>query len=85
MKPSNNRDRMVDCMEEFVKYTIVVRPHFDLFGDRFSERVEIEAARRKAQLAAAEASALIAANAALTLSSNGITVYSEKNGTNMDM
>ena len=38
MKPSGNRDRLVDCMEEFVKYTIVMRPHFDLFGDRYSER-----------------------------------------------
>ncbi len=35
-----NRDRLVDCMEEFVKYTIVMRPHFALFGDRFSEREE---------------------------------------------
>jgi arsenic resistance protein ArsH len=33
-----NRDRLVDCMEEFVKYSIVMRPHFDLFSDRFSER-----------------------------------------------
>ncbi|SPO05321.1 related to arsenic resistance protein ArsH [Cephalotrichum gorgonifer] len=40
MKPSSNRDRLVDCMEELVKYTIVMRPHFDLFGDRFSERKE---------------------------------------------
>jgi len=40
LKPSENRDRLVDCMEEFVKYTIVMRPHFDLFGDRFSEREE---------------------------------------------
>lgn len=38
--PSGNRDRLVDCMEEFVKYTIVMRPHFDLFGDRSSERAE---------------------------------------------
>ncbi len=37
---SGNRDRLVDCMEEFVKYTIVMRPHFDLFGDRYSERME---------------------------------------------
>jgi arsenic resistance protein ArsH len=37
---SSNRDRVVDCMEEFVKYTIVMRPHFDLFGDRYSEREE---------------------------------------------
>jgi arsenic resistance protein ArsH len=33
-----NRDRLVDCVEEFVKYTIIMRPHFDLFSDRFSER-----------------------------------------------
>ncbi len=37
---SGNRDRLVDCMEEFVKYTIIMRPHFALFGDRFSEREE---------------------------------------------
>ncbi|UZP40539.1 hypothetical protein NXS19_008355 [Fusarium pseudograminearum] len=40
MMVSSNRDRLVDCMEELVKYTIVMRPHFDLFGDRFSEREE---------------------------------------------
>lgn len=40
MKPSSNRDRLVDCMEEFVKYTLVMRPHFDCFGDRYSEREE---------------------------------------------
>ncbi|PYH67964.1 arsenate resistance ArsH [Aspergillus vadensis CBS 113365] len=38
--PSGNRDRLVDCMEEFVKYTILMRPHLELFGDRFSEREE---------------------------------------------
>jgi arsenic resistance protein ArsH len=38
--PSGNRDRLVDCMEEFVKYTIIMRPHFELFGDRSSERKE---------------------------------------------
>jgi arsenical resistance protein ArsH len=47
MIPSPNRDRVVDCMEELVKYTVVMRPHFDLFGDRFSEREE-----RKAKLEA---------------------------------
>jgi arsenic resistance protein ArsH len=46
--PSGNRDRLVDCMEEFVKYTIVMRPHFDLFGDRFSERMERKAKKRNA-------------------------------------
>lgn len=40
LTPSGNRDRLVDCMEEFVKYTIMMRPQFDLLGDRFSERVE---------------------------------------------
>ncbi|KAA8625839.1 NADPH-dependent FMN reductase [Pyrenophora tritici-repentis] len=40
LMPSGNRDRLVDCMEEFVKYTIVMRPHFHLFGDRYSEREE---------------------------------------------
>lgn len=46
LKPSCNRDRLVDCMEELVKYTIIMRPRFELFGDRFSERKE-----RKAKLA----------------------------------
>ena len=46
LKPSGNRDRLVDCMEELVKYTIIMRPHFELFGDRFSERQE-----RKAKMA----------------------------------
>ncbi|KAL4951091.1 arsenate resistance ArsH [Aspergillus filifer] len=40
LKPSSNRDRLVDCMEEFVKYTILIRPHLATFGDRFSEREE---------------------------------------------
>ena len=40
LMPGPNRERLVDCMEELVKYTIVMRPHFDLFGDRFSEREE---------------------------------------------
>lgn len=48
--PSDNRDRLVDCMEEWVKYTIVMRPHFQLFGDRYSERKE----RRKKEEAAAK-------------------------------
>lgn len=34
------RERLVDTMEEFVKYTILMRPHFELFGDRYSERAE---------------------------------------------
>jgi arsenic resistance protein ArsH len=38
--PSGNRERLVDCMEEFVKYTILMRPSFGLFSDRYSERKE---------------------------------------------
>ncbi|OAK97286.1 arsenate resistance ArsH [Phaeosphaeriaceae sp. SRC1lsM3a] len=50
LMPSGNRDRLVDCMEEFVKYTIVMRPHFDLFGDRYSEREERRVKEEKAQV-----------------------------------
>jgi arsenical resistance protein ArsH len=38
--PSGNRDRLVDCMEEFLKFTVLMRPSFEIFGDRFSERRE---------------------------------------------
>ncbi|KAK6436985.1 hypothetical protein LTR95_006823 [Oleoguttula sp. CCFEE 5521] len=37
-----NRDRVVDCVEEFVKYSLVMREHFELFGDRYSERPRVE-------------------------------------------
>lgn len=50
LMPSGNRDRLVDCMEEFVKYTLVMRPHFDLFGDRYSEREEKRIKEKKARL-----------------------------------
>lgn len=40
LMPSGNRERVIDCMEEFVKYTIIMRQHFELFDDRYSERVE---------------------------------------------
>jgi len=50
LMPSGNRDRLVDCMEELVKYTLVMRPHFDLFGDRYSEREEKRTKEEKARL-----------------------------------
>lgn len=53
LMPSGNRDRLVDCMEEFVKYTILMRPHLELFGDRFSEREERRAKEEKLRLARA--------------------------------
>jgi arsenic resistance protein ArsH len=49
LMPSGNRDRLVDCMEEFVKYTLLMRPHFDLFGDRYSEREEKRIKEEKAR------------------------------------
>ncbi|KAF1336524.1 hypothetical protein FI667_g364, partial [Globisporangium splendens] len=38
MKASDLRDRVVDVMEEFYKFTILLREHKDVLGDRFSER-----------------------------------------------
>jgi arsenic resistance protein ArsH len=49
LMPSGNRDRLVDCMEEFVKYTVIMREHFDLFGDRYSEREEKRIKEEKKQ------------------------------------
>ena len=49
LMPSGNRDRLVDCMEEFVKYTIVMRQHWDLFNDRYSERTQRESGCLKAE------------------------------------
>ncbi|OAA82336.1 arsenic resistance protein ArsH [Akanthomyces lecanii RCEF 1005] len=51
--PGGNRDRLVDCMEEFVKYTIIMREHFGLFGDRYSERKESAAKATQAFSASA--------------------------------
>ena len=45
--PSDNRDRLVDCVEEFVKYTILLRPQFALFNDRYSERREDEKTKQR--------------------------------------
>lgn len=53
LMPSGNRDRLVDCMEEFVKYTILMRPHIGLFGDRFSEREEKRSKEAKMNVATA--------------------------------
>lgn len=40
MKPSSNRDRVVDVCEELVKFTCLIRGKDALFSDRFSERKE---------------------------------------------
>lgn len=42
MKPSSLRDRVVDVMEEMVKFSLVNRQFADFFVDRYSERMERE-------------------------------------------
>ncbi|QUT05460.1 arsenical resistance protein ArsH [Sphingobium phenoxybenzoativorans] len=38
MKPSSYYDRIVDVMEELVRFTVLMRPHADQLVDRYSER-----------------------------------------------
>ncbi|MGA0806743.1 MAG: arsenical resistance protein ArsH [Pseudohongiellaceae bacterium] len=40
MKPSSYYERIVDVMEELVKFTLLTRDHKELLVDRYSERVE---------------------------------------------
>lgn len=40
MKPSSNYNRIVDVMEELMKFTLLMRGNKDYFVDRYSERVE---------------------------------------------
>ena len=41
MRPSSYYDRIVDVMEELVRFTIITRSHADLLVDRYSERKEV--------------------------------------------
>jgi arsenical resistance protein ArsH len=40
MLPSSYYDRIVDVMEELVRFTVLLRPHTQQLTDRYSERVE---------------------------------------------
>lgn len=43
MRPSSYYDRIVDVMEELVRFTILLRPHASQLVDRYSERKEVDA------------------------------------------
>lgn len=47
MKPSSYYDRIVDVMEELVKFTLLTRDRSDYLVDRYSERKETSEAFRK--------------------------------------
>lgn len=43
MKPSSYYDRIVDVIEELVRFTVLLRPHAEQLVDRYSERKETDA------------------------------------------
>ena len=53
MKPSPLYDRVVDVMEELVKFTLLTRDKAGYLTDRYSERKERTDKERRADLAAA--------------------------------
>jgi arsenical resistance protein ArsH len=61
MRASSYYDRIVDTMEELVRFTVLLRGQTDMLTDRYSERVEaqLKAARAAAVQAAAVASGAV--------------------------
>ena len=52
MKPSAYYDRIVDVMEELVRFTVLLRPHAAQLVDRYSERCEAQRAVPDAAISA---------------------------------
>jgi arsenic resistance protein ArsH len=59
MKPSDFRDRVVDCAEEFAKFTAIMTPVADELTDRYSERKEKEKQGRLLTQAEKEAEKMV--------------------------
>lgn len=48
MKPSSYYERIVDVVEELIRFTVLLRPHVDHLTNRYSERKEAAGAKRDA-------------------------------------
>jgi arsenic resistance protein ArsH len=46
MRPSSYYDRIVDVVEELIRFTVLLRPHVETLTDRYSERKEAGGASR---------------------------------------
>ena len=55
MKDSSFRERVVDVMEEYQKFLLIMREHADYLVDRYSERKEVTAKGRLLSQAEKEA------------------------------